>query len=191
MTIKVLCECGKTLCAPESAAGRKGRCPTCNRVILVPTPKEEQDTATVASVPEGEAETAVRAGAIVGDASPSDLAATSRLFREHGYNVLYAGGNANDLVEKVRDLRPDVVMLDIKLDGTNGFQVIRTLKDPINPRNRDIWQTLFVMSTSELSGRDKQYALSLGVEIFVQKPFTPVQVFPRLNRRLQKRHSGG
>ena len=37
MTISVNCgECGKTLKAPDSAAGKKAKCPQCSAVVLIP-----------------------------------------------------------------------------------------------------------------------------------------------------------
>ena len=36
MSIRVQCRCGKRLVAPESSAGKKGKCPACGAVFLVP-----------------------------------------------------------------------------------------------------------------------------------------------------------
>ncbi len=35
MAIRVVCECGQVSKAPDSAAGKKGRCPTCGRTFLI------------------------------------------------------------------------------------------------------------------------------------------------------------
>lgn len=36
MTIPVQCTCGKALNAPDSAAGKKGKCPACGKTLLIP-----------------------------------------------------------------------------------------------------------------------------------------------------------
>jgi RNase P subunit RPR2 len=36
MTIPVRCECGKQLRASEKSAGKRGKCPACGRVLVVP-----------------------------------------------------------------------------------------------------------------------------------------------------------
>ena len=42
MPIPVKCSnCGKTLNVPDSMAGKKGKCPKCKKVILVPTADAE------------------------------------------------------------------------------------------------------------------------------------------------------
>ena len=42
MTIELVCECGTVLRAPDSAAGKEGRCKACGRMLRVPTPKRRQ-----------------------------------------------------------------------------------------------------------------------------------------------------
>lgn len=47
MTIEVTCQCGRVLKAPESAAGKKGRCRACGAPIQIP------DAAITLEVPDG------------------------------------------------------------------------------------------------------------------------------------------
>ena len=44
MSITFECDCGRSFRVAESAAGRKGKCPTCGRDITVPTPPPEENT---------------------------------------------------------------------------------------------------------------------------------------------------
>jgi hypothetical protein len=41
--IKVSCDCGAKLMAPRKAVGKKVRCPTCSRILLVPDPGSSVD----------------------------------------------------------------------------------------------------------------------------------------------------
>lgn len=208
MAIRARCECGKVLYAADSAAGRKGRCPGCGRLVLVPTldfgvaaplfsdgtvppPRRDAPEKSDVSDRSDTSDTSLDVGrprVLIADIIPGDIEVLSRGFKEHGYKIIYTTNNGNDVVDKVRELKPDIAVVDVRLQGSSGFRVVRTLTDPLNPRNKDVWQTLFVMTTSDLHGRDKQYALSLGVEIFVEKPYIPTRIFPRINKRL-KRHS--
>ena len=44
MTISFNCEfCGKKINAPDSAAGKSGKCPACQNKVLVPAPAQEED----------------------------------------------------------------------------------------------------------------------------------------------------
>lgn len=49
MSIQFRCEgCGKTVKAPDSAAGRQGRCPACKHVMYVPLPPEQREEIPIA-----------------------------------------------------------------------------------------------------------------------------------------------
>ncbi len=58
MPIKVTCSCGKTLTAPDAAAGKRAKCPGCGQVITVPAPVQDAELvgAAAASDPYGIAE---------------------------------------------------------------------------------------------------------------------------------------
>jgi len=62
--------------------------------------------------------------------------------------------------------------------------VVQALKDPINPQNTNCWQTPFILTTRRIRGRDKQYAISLGVGAYLQKPLTPAELCSRIERLL-------
>jgi response regulator NasT len=187
MAIKIECRCGKVLLAADSAAGRKGRCPVCGREITVPLPQPVAPVGQEEPSPAKEEFPESRPRVLIADTSRSHQEALTKAFEEHGYTVIHATSNGEEVVEKVRELKPDVAVVDVKLEGLSGFRAIKTLTDPLNPRNKDVPGTLFVMTTDDLHGRDKQYALSLGVEIFIEKPCAPARVFPRIERRLKRR----
>jgi RsiW-degrading membrane proteinase PrsW (M82 family) len=45
MSIEVTCNCGKSLKAPDAAAGKKGRCPGCGAVLAIPLPPQRRSVA--------------------------------------------------------------------------------------------------------------------------------------------------
>jgi phage FluMu protein Com len=49
MNIQFRCEgCGKTVKAPDSAAGRQGRCPACKHIMYIPLPPEQRQEIPIA-----------------------------------------------------------------------------------------------------------------------------------------------
>ena len=50
MAITVRCECGKEFETGDENAGRKGRCPVCQRVVIVPQPNNPYAASSVAPV---------------------------------------------------------------------------------------------------------------------------------------------
>ncbi|HUW58641.1 MAG TPA: hypothetical protein VMZ92_18540 [Planctomycetota bacterium] len=52
MAIEVRCECGKVLKVPEQHAGKRGKCPGCGKVLIVPMPEPKAPTPTPIDEPE-------------------------------------------------------------------------------------------------------------------------------------------
>ncbi len=81
--------------------------------------------------------------------------------RQEGYIPAqhYTGTN---VLEHALELRPDIITLDLKLPGRNGWDVLRILKS--NPRTKDI--PVLVISVVE----DGERALQLGATDYLVKP---------------------
>lgn len=212
MPIKFKCPCGRTLRAPDNAQGRKARCPACDRLLRLPSKPEKQTEPPADAPPEprrdepsaevGRADSAKSAQStegeiliegpkedskgciLLGESVPKDLKRAKQILIDHGYTVISAA-DGEQLMEFARKAPPDLILVDVKLDKVSGFQVCRALSDPLNPQNREIWQKPFIMTTPRMRGRDKQYAISLGVKAFIQKPFPPSAICPRIEKALK------
>ncbi len=105
------------------------------------------------------------------------------ILEDHGYYVIEVD-DGERAVELARKLSPDLIVADVRLPRMSGFQVVQALKDPMNSQNADCWQTPFILTTRRVRGRDKQYAISLGVGAYLQKPLTPAELCSRIDRLL-------
>lgn len=82
-----------------------------------------------------------------------------------------------------RQVRPDIVLLDISLPGMDGLDVLRAI--------RDEGQTPVIMVSAMVDDVDKLLALRLGADDYVSKPFNPPEVVARIRavlRRTQAPH---
>ena len=87
--------------------------------------------------------------------------------------------NAEDALELAPSLRPDVMLVDITLPGTDGLQLVREL----SPR---LPETRFVMLTVSASERDVIAAMDNGASGFLTKDLTP----EALLRAVRGAHTG-
>lgn len=87
------------------------------------------------------------------------------------------GGTA---VETVRELRPDLVVLDYMLPGKNGMDILTELRaDP------DFERLPILMLTARGQSRDREQAERAGVSRFMTKPFSNTEVMTAVRDLVQ------
>ncbi|MET7406302.1 MULTISPECIES: response regulator transcription factor [Streptomyces] len=105
-----------------------------------------------------------------------DVLATSLRFL--GYDVAEAT-NGREALAKVRERRPDLVLLDVMLPDLDGFEVVRRLtaggaRVPV------------VFLTARESGEDVVVGLDLGADDYITKPFRLAEVAARVRAVLRR-----
>jgi len=99
--------------------------------------------------------------------------------KDHGFDVVGEAGDGNKAVELAFELKPDLMVMDIKmpdLDGLSAAEKISELKIPI--------VLLTAFSQQELVTR----AAEVGAMAFLVKPFSPQDLLPSIEIALS-RHS--
>jgi len=86
-------------------------------------------------------------------------------------------------VQKVRDLLPDAIILDLKLPGINGFRICEQLRN--EPQTRAI--PIIVVSGSWKDAQDRIRSIEAGADDFLTKPFDAQELMARIKRMLQRK----
>ena len=94
-----------------------------------------------------------------------------------GYEVDDAR-TGEEALEKVRDFRPDLVLLDINMPGMGGLATCRALRADPN--------IAIIMLTVRNSEKDKVEALDAGADDFVTKPFSTPELLARIRAALRR-----
>src|ERR671919_2024594 len=106
----------------------------------------------------------------VDDNEPGRYAKT-RILQRAGYHVLQAATGAQAL-EVVKELRPELVLLDVKLPDINGFEVCRKIKN-----NRSSAQTMVLqVSASRVTPADRIQGLQIGADAYLTEPIEPEEL---------------
>jgi len=99
-------------------------------------------------------------------------------FRDAGYDVrLVRRGDA--AVAAVRQLKPDMVVLDIMLPGRSGLDVLRDLREAGIP-------VPILMLTAKGDIVDRVFGLELGADDYVPKPFAVHELLARVRALLRR-----
>lgn len=100
------------------------------------------------------------------DDEPDFLVVMEKLLKREGYEVLEAI-NGKGALKKVREEKPDVLLLDVMMPDIEGWEVCRMLKK--DPKTRDLpIIMLTVMAEEDSIKRSFEYA---GADWHVSKPF--------------------
>jgi CheY-like chemotaxis protein len=95
---------------------------------------------------------------------PTDLKLFSAILRTSGHQV-QAKASAEKTLEEIKQRRPQVILLDLKLPGMDGLTLARQLKQ--DPETRQI-PIVAVTAAPELFTREQ--ALEAGCDAFIVKP---------------------
>jgi DNA-binding response OmpR family regulator len=81
------------------------------------------------------------------------------------YEVTTAA-NGIEAIERMVDYQPDIMLIDIMMPKMNGYQLLQSIR-----RNTYFGTMPVIVLTAECSPRDREYALKLGANQFMGKPF--------------------
>jgi DNA-binding NarL/FixJ family response regulator len=70
---------------------------------------------------------------LIVDDSPAFLEAAQAVLENEGMTVVGVASSSNEALERIRDLRPDVTLVDIDLGDESGFDVARRLAAAADP----------------------------------------------------------
>ena len=94
--------------------------------------------------------------------------------RSKGYQV-HCFENGKDFFDKLREKKPDIVLLDIMLPDIDGTEILTKLKEKEDTKN--IWVMMITAKTSEY---DIISALDGGADDYIKKPFSVMELLSRV-----------
>lgn len=109
---------------------------------------------------------------------PSLLRGIEALLRTRQYEVETAT-RGDEGLERVLASRFDLVLLDVMLPGLSGFDVLKRMRDAGN----DVPVILLTARGDEM---DRVLGFELGVDDYVTKPFSPMELLGRVGALLKR-----
>ena len=97
---------------------------------------------------------------------------------ENGFEVLLAG-NGEEMNRALAQEAVDLVVLDVKLPGEDGFSLARAL--------RSCSKVPIIMLTGQGEEIDRVAGLELGADDYLTKPFSPRELLARIRAVLRRR----
>ena len=96
--------------------------------------------------------------------SPTDSKLLCDMLIKNGFGVV-AVGSAEEALTRVKQTKPDLVLMDVVLPGQNGFQATRALS-----RDEATKDVPVIICSSKSQATDKVWGIRQGAKNYLVKP---------------------
>ena len=98
-----------------------------------------------------------------------------------GWRVI-SSSNARDALDKLRYIRPSLILMDMRMPEIDGFELTRRLK------NDSAYRDILILAVTGLdTPENRKLCLEAGCDDFIAKPFS----VPELQNRMMRLLSAG
>jgi magnesium transporter len=117
---------------------------------------------------------------LIVDDLPANVLLLTNILREAGYDSVESTMNPGEVCELHRKQHYDLILLDLKMPGMDGFQVMEGLKEI----EQDSYLPVLVITAQP---GHRLHALEAGAKDFISKPFLVAEVLARVHNMLEVR----
>src|SRR5665648_341723 len=119
---------------------------------------------------------------LIVDDTPANLKLLSQILTNAGYHIRVASNGSHALASVEMEF-PDLILLDVKMPGLNGYEVCAKLK--ANAKTAEI-PVIFISALDDL--KDKLQGFHAGGVDYITKPFQLEEVLARVKTHLELRN---
>jgi two-component system, OmpR family, response regulator VicR len=115
---------------------------------------------------------------------PEMIELTRMVLEREGFEVLGAMGG-NEGLEKIKQEKPDLILLDLMMPEMDGWEVYRRIKV-----DKDMADIPIIIVTAKTQSVDKALGLHVAkVDDYITKPFGPQDIVDSVQRVLARKGS--
>jgi twitching motility two-component system response regulator PilH len=112
---------------------------------------------------------------LIVDDSPTEAHVLKGMLEKNGFEVETAE-NGTEGIERAKQIKPDLILMDVVMPGLNGFQATRQLtKDP------ETSEIPVIIVTTKDQETDRVWGLRQGAKDFLTKPVSEKTLMEKIN----------
>lgn len=103
---------------------------------------------------------------IIADDEHKILMSLEYSFKKNGYDV-YIARDGTEVLEFLKNMIPDVILLDIMMPNLDGFSTLEIIK-----QNEKLRNTKVIFLSAKNNPKDIEKGLEIGADAYVTKPYS-------------------
>ena len=115
---------------------------------------------------------------LIVDDEPNIVLALELLMKKEGYEV-HAVDDGERAVQAAKELRPDLILLDIMMPKMDGYEVCQRIRSDALLKDISI-----IMLTAKGREVEREKGMALGADHYITKPFSTRQVVMKVREIL-------
>ncbi len=124
---------------------------------------------------------------LIVDDDPDMRLAISSVLKSRAYQVIEAS-DGYEALRKLKEEKPDIMLLDLLMPGMDGFAVVKELRDSQKKGYPAV--PILVISSVREEASHRRYELEVGrkldIDDYIEKPIEPFVLLQRVEKLLSK-----
>jgi EAL domain-containing protein (putative c-di-GMP-specific phosphodiesterase class I) len=119
---------------------------------------------------------------LVVDNEAINVTVLTKLLGRAGIGIIEGVTNSSEVMGRVRDFEPDIVLLDLHMPAPDGFELLRQITAAAGDSYLPV-----VIITADITDEAKERALAAGAADFLTKPFRATEALLRVRNLIHTR----
>ena len=116
---------------------------------------------------------------LIVDDSPTEAHVLKGMLEKNGFEVETAE-NGTEGIERARELKPDLILMDVVMPGLNGFQATRQLTKDSETKHIPV-----IIVTTKDQEADRVWGMRQGARDFLTKPVAEKTLMDKINAAME------
>jgi twitching motility two-component system response regulator PilH len=111
---------------------------------------------------------------LIVDDSKTETMFLTDILQKQGFSVRSAE-NADEAMKRLKEEKPDLILMDVVMPGQNGFQLTRSIN-----RTPEYTSIPIIMCTSKNLETDRVWGMRQGAKDYITKPVDATDLFAKI-----------
>ena len=112
---------------------------------------------------------------LIVDDSPTEAHVLKGMLEKNGHQT-FTAENGTEGIERAKELKPDVILMDVVMPGLNGFQATRQLT-----RDAATSSIPVIIVTTKDQETDRVWGMRQGAKDYITKPVSEADLLAKIN----------